>query len=88
VVQKLGLVTTKRTKDIKNTAVLHVTPEQAKRMQAFIQESMKNAHSYDPGFNNCANFVEDVLRAGGVNAPRDTTPGGLVDDLKQDTNPH
>jgi RHS repeat-associated protein len=76
-----------RTKDIKDTAVLHVTPEQAKQMQAFIQQSMKNLHSYDPGFNNCANFVEDVLRSGGVRAPYDMTPGGLVGDLKQNPNP-
>ena len=71
-----------RAKDIKNTAVLHVTPYQAKKMQAAIRDSMKNLHSYDPGYHNCANFVEDVLRSGGVRAPNDMTPGGLVDDLK------
>jgi RHS repeat-associated protein len=72
-----------RTKDIKNTVVLHVTRDQAKKMQATINDSMKNLHSYDPGFHNCASFVEDVLRSGGVRAPNDMTPGGLVDDLKQ-----
>jgi hypothetical protein len=72
---------------IEDTAVLHVTPDQAKAMQGFIDQSIKNLHTYDPGFGNCANFVEDVLRSGGVRAPYDLTPGGLVGDLKQNPNP-
>jgi hypothetical protein len=68
---------------IEDTAVLHVTPDQAKAMQGTIDQSIKNLHTYDPVFGNCANFVEDVLRSGGVKAPYDVTPGGLVTDLKQ-----
>jgi RHS repeat-associated protein len=68
---------------IEDTAVLHVTPDQAKAMQGTIDQSIKNLHTYDPGFGNCANFVENVLRSGGVKAPYDMTPGGLVEDLKQ-----
>jgi hypothetical protein len=72
-----------RNKDIRDTVVLLVTPEQAKAMQATIDQARGNLKSYDPGFGNCANFVEDVLRSGGIRAPNDVTPGGLVDDLKQ-----
>lgn len=68
---------------IENTATLHVTPDQARAMQATIDEAVRNLHTYDPGFYNCANFVESVLHSGGVSAPNDVTPGGLVDDLKQ-----
>ena len=72
---------------IENTATLHVTPDQAKAMQATIDKSVQNLRIYDPGYFNCAGFVELVLRSGGVNAPDDRTPGGLVEDLKQQNPP-
>jgi hypothetical protein len=56
-------------------------------MQATIDSAVQNLHTYDPGYSNCANFVESVLHSGGVNAPNDTTPGGLVTDLKQQSAP-
>jgi RHS repeat-associated protein len=67
---------------IEDTAVLHVTPDQAKAMQGTIDKSILTLHTYDPGFGNCATFVESVLRSGGAKAPNDMTPGGLVEDLK------
>jgi hypothetical protein len=72
---------------VTDEVVLQVTPDQAKAMQATITDSIKNLHTYDPAFGNCANFVEDVLRSGGVRAPYDMTPGGLVEDLKRNPNP-
>jgi RHS repeat-associated protein len=67
----------------KATATIHVTKEQATAMRAAISEMRTHPQQYDPGYRNCTTFVEEVLRAGGINAPPDTTPGGLVTDLKQ-----
>jgi hypothetical protein len=50
-------------------------------MRAYIQQAEGNKQGYDPAFRNCTNFVEEVLRSGGVKAPTDMTPGGLVEDL-------
>lgn len=67
---------------VEATATLHVTPQQAAAMLAAIGRS--GAHqTYDPAYRNCASFVEEVLRSGGVKAPNDITPGGLVGDLKK-----
>jgi hypothetical protein len=67
---------------IKAKATLHVTPQQAAAMQAAIK-GMAGHQAYDPAYRNCASFVEEVLRAGGVKAPNDITPGGLVGDLNK-----
>lgn len=75
--------TLKPNRKIEDTAVLHVTPDQAKAMQTTIDQSVKSLHTYDPEFGNCATFVENVLKSGGVKAPSDMTPGGLVEDLKK-----
>jgi RHS repeat-associated protein len=72
---------------IRGEVVLYVTPEQAKNMQTTINEDTKNLHVYDAGYGNCAEWVEHVLRSGGVDAPFDVTPGGLVNDLKQNSAP-
>jgi RHS repeat-associated protein len=68
---------------IEGTATIQVTPDQARAMQKTINEAKAQQQEYDPGFHNCANFVEQVLRSGGINAPNDMTPGGLVEDLNQ-----
>jgi RHS repeat-associated protein len=68
---------------INNRAVLHVTSQQAKAMQATIDQAIKTLHVYDTGYFNCAHFTESVLRSGGVNAPLDMTPTGLVNDLNK-----
>lgn len=65
------------------TAVIEVTPNQGQAMLNYINTARGNPQQYDPGFRNCANFVEEVLHAGGVNAPNDMTPGALVRDLNQ-----
>ncbi|HXO33616.1 MAG TPA: RHS repeat-associated core domain-containing protein, partial [Candidatus Acidoferrales bacterium] len=65
------------------TVAIQVTPQQAAEMVKTIQ-SMQGSHQmYDPAFNNCVSFVEHVLHGGGVKAPTDMTPGGLVSDLKK-----
>ncbi len=61
---------------------LQVTPEQAKEMRAFITQSEHQPQSYDAVYHNCAHYVEEVLHAGGIAAPHDRTPGGLVADLR------
>ncbi len=63
-------------------ATIHVTPQQAAAMQAAIK-GMAGHQVYDPAYRNCASFVEEVLRSGGVKAPNDITPGGLVGDLNK-----
>jgi len=68
---------------VEATATIQVTPKQAQAMLNYINDARGNPQQYDPGFRNCANFVEEVLHAGGVNTPNDMTPGGLVRDLNQ-----
>jgi RHS repeat-associated protein len=72
---------------VESTATIQVTPDQARAMQATINQEEAHQQEYDPGFHNCTHFVEQVLRSGGINAPNDRTPGGLVEDLNQQ-NPH
>lgn len=67
----------------KEQVTLHVTPEQAARMEAFIAAAWKHPQSYDVLYHNCAEWVEEVLRAGGIRAPNSVFPGGLVEDLKE-----
>jgi len=67
---------------VKATATLRVTPPQAAAMQAAIK-GMAGHQMYDPAYGNCVSFVEQVLRSGGITAPNDLTPGGLVSDLNK-----
>jgi hypothetical protein len=67
---------------VEATATLQVTIDQAQAMQATVTQAEAHPQQYDPAFHNCASFVEDVLRSGGINVPEDMTPGGLVTDLK------
>lgn len=62
---------------------LYVTKDQADHMQSFINDASKQQQSYDFLYSNCATFVESTLGAGGVKAPNDMTPHGLVEDLKK-----
>lgn len=71
------------TKKPEASATFQVTPDQAKHMTGYIQNAESGKQSYDPGYRNCATFVEEVLRAGGVKAPNDITPGNLVRDLQK-----
>jgi hypothetical protein len=65
------------------SVTIHVTPDQAKAMRTYIQQAQHRTQGYDPSSRNCASFVEEVLRAGGVKAPSDITPKGLVMDLQK-----
>jgi len=68
-----------------HSAVLHVTEKQAAAMRAKIAEMRSHPQEtrYSYFFHNCASLPEEVLRAGGVAAPNDITPGGLVQDLRK-----
>jgi hypothetical protein len=65
------------------SAVIYVTSGQANAMRSYISGAENSPQSYDATFHNCTNFSEGVLGAGGVRAPADITPGGLVNDLSQ-----
>jgi len=68
---------------VEASAIFRVTPNQAGAMQAAIIR-MENSHQiYDSIYRNCDAFVEEALRAGGVKAPNDITPRGLVSDLRK-----
>ena len=71
------------TRKVQGTAVLYVTQTQANSMQAAINKALAQPQRYDAVYNNCATFVANILRAGGINVPRDITPGGLVSDLNK-----
>jgi hypothetical protein len=63
---------------------IYVTPGQADRMRTAISNAENTPQWYDTVYHNCVNgFAVQVLRAGGVNAPMDRTPGGLVGDLSK-----
>lgn len=66
------------------TAVIHITVNQARAARAFIRQSEDSPQVYDFLFHNCAEWVEEVLSAAGVNTPADMTPGGLVRYLQQE----
>lgn len=63
-------------------ATIHVTPQQAKEMRAFIKQAEADPQVYDVLYQNCAEWVEEVLGAAAINTPADVTPGGLVEYLK------
>lgn len=66
-----------------SSTTIYVTSAQASAMRAYISGAEHSPQSYDAVFHNCTNFSEGVLGAGGVHAPADITPGGLVTDLSQ-----
>jgi hypothetical protein len=72
-----------KNRSVTDRAVIYVTQKQASAMQAAINSMIHNPQAYDPAYRNCASFVEQVLGAGGIRAPADITPGGLVSDLKK-----
>jgi RHS repeat-associated protein len=65
------------------SVTIFVTPEQANAMRSYIDEASSHPQRYDAAYHNCTEFSEGVLGAGGVKAPRDVTPGGLVNDLSK-----
>jgi RHS repeat-associated protein len=74
-------------REVKDKATIQVTPEQAGKIQTFLDNAAKNPPNYNLYHSNCAQFCERALQAGGVkNVPNDMTPHGLVEDLK--STPH
>jgi RHS repeat-associated protein len=70
-------------REVKDKAVIQVTPEQAAKIQKFLDNSKQNPPNYNLYRSNCAQFCESALRAGGVkNVPNDVLPHRLVEDLK------
>ena len=70
---------------VKDRAILHVTKKQAGAMRARLAEMRQNPRetTYSYLYHNCTSLPEELLRAGGIPAPNDDTPGGLVADLKR-----
>jgi len=66
-----------------HSAVIHITVNQARAARAFIRQAKENPQVYDFLYQNCAEWVEEVLSAAGINAPSEMTPGGLVRYLQQ-----
>ena len=67
---------------VKDNAVIRVTPEQAAKIQKFLDNAKTSPPNYNLYHSNCAQFCESALKAGGVkNVPNDVTPRGLVKDL-------
>lgn len=64
-------------------AVIHITVNQARVARAFIRQAEENPQLYDFLYQNCAQWVEEVLAATGIDTPNEETPGDLVDYLKQ-----
>ncbi len=74
-------------REVKDKATIQVTPDQAGKIQTFLDNAAKNPPNYNLYHSNCAQFCERALQAGGVkNVPNDMTPHGLVEDLK--STPH
>ena len=67
----------------KASATIHITPNQAREMRALIKQAEANPQVWDALYQNCAEWVEEVLRAAAINVPADVSPGGLVDYLKK-----
>ena len=64
-------------------AVIHATARQAAEARAFIWQAEHNPQIYDLLYANCAQWVEEVLAAIGIDMPSEETPDDLVDYLKQ-----
>jgi RHS repeat-associated protein len=60
---------------------VHVTADQAAHAQAVIDQRSGTPGNYHLTTRNCAEFGEDVLRAGGVKAPTAAVPGELMMEL-------
>ena len=66
----------------KDAVTIYVTADQAKAAQGTIDNRTNNPGNYNLLNNNCANFAETVVRSAGGKAPADTTPGGLIRDIR------
>jgi hypothetical protein len=79
---KVGQPPVDPNREVKDKATIQVTPDQAGKIQTFLDKAAKNSPNYNLYHSNCAQFCESALKAGGVkNVPNDITPRGLVHDL-------
>jgi len=62
--------------------IIRTTPEQDRAMQQLIDQRNANHGNYNLYGRNCSRFVEDVLRAGGLNPPDTTYPHDLFNFLR------
>lgn len=60
---------------------VHVTADQATHAQTVIDQRSNSPGNYHLTTRNCAEFGEDVLKAGGVSAPTAAVPGELMMEL-------
>ena len=72
-------------RQIEATMTLRVTPEQARTMAVYINQVASQPQDYDPSSQNCATFVVNVLKAGGIKVPPASTPKELIDILRKST---
>jgi RHS repeat-associated protein len=63
--------------------VIHTTPGQDAAIESYIESRRRNPGNWYLYGRNCANFVEDALRAGGLYAPDTIRPKKLGDDLRR-----
>lgn len=68
----------KNDKDILDTITIPRTAAQDRAMERAIQDSLQNYRYYNLYFRNCTTFVEEVLRAGGVDVPDTNLPNELI----------
>ena len=61
----------------KECKTIETTPEQDKRINQFIQNRVNNPGNYTLLGRNCAAFVRDSLRAGGIMLPEFISPYGV-----------
>ena len=62
--------------------IILTTPDQDQRIQNFINTRRKSPRWWRPG-NDCANFVHDALKAGGIKVDDSTFPRSVFGNLQQ-----
>ncbi len=65
------------------TITIRTSPAQDEAMQRIITEALGRPRPYNLFFRNCTIFVEDVLRAGGLQVPNTNLPEVLMRQLQQ-----
>ena len=65
------------------TITLQTTPQQDAAMLAVINQALATPPQYNLQTFNCAFFVEDILRAGGIQVPSTRFPRGLMNYLQR-----
>lgn len=69
--------------EVIETIRIETTPEQERAITAFIVNRYMNPGTYTLAGRNCATFVVDALKAGGLTANDSVLPYILMEDIKQ-----